>query len=533
MKASFIFTILTFLIIHSFAQIIKPDSSFNQNGKNILSLNTKIDIGYDTKVLFNKNLLTSSLKYNPPINGLSQYFEIFIFNKNYNGLSFNNFGNGTGQISFNTFAQSAGGINPIIKILENGFFVTYMGGITNADYYDLVTTKFKFNGDVDSSFGNNGRFTFKSSSINFEYISFIKSSIDSSGNIYFSATFTQDEFSLVNEIIVVKISKDGKIDSTFSGDGVEKYPYPAAFSNYVGQGITVVNDNQIVIAGYSGGFFSSTNTILLSLDSTGGFDYNFDGNGYKILSTNTKMSEMMLDSTGRLIVVGLTGGTSTEDVFAAAVFPDGRLDSTFGINGKASFNLLGLNEAAICMAITPENKILIGGYVNDPVNNPITKRDFLVMRLNSDGSLDSTFNQIGYYITEFTAGSNRDDEMNGITIDGKRIYLTGTETISHQVNFRAVVMCLRDNMATGLIEQINQNLGIKYYPNPTDGNFTIEIPDRVIGINYIVLDQLGRRVQSGELNQSRTMIDLQDLANGMYIVRVGDEGKNSFKVVKQ
>ncbi len=511
------------------AQIVLPDSSYNQAGKIDLPLFNKIDIGYFSAIDEDGKLMITALSENP-ITVFGYYFlDLVLTRYDRNGDLDLSFGGGDGKISFTT-NQYSPDIFPFIQIqTDQKILVSYSGGLIFGNSYDLFVYRFNPNGSIDTTFGTNGYFLFKTDPVNYKEVSIVKFDRDSKDNIYLSGTFTQGDFSFTNEIIVIKISKDGIIDSTFSTDGVEKYPYPASNSNFISRGISVLNDNQIVVGGFTNGFFSGRNAILLALDSTGGFDYNFDGNGYKVLNTNTKMNDMKKDSIGRLIVVGLTGGTSTEDIFVAALFPDGRLDSTFGINGKASFDLMGFNEGATCMAIAPDNKILIGGYVE----NPVSLKDFMVMRLNSNGTIDSTFNQTGFYQTEFTLGANKEEELNGITIDGKRIYLTGTVINSSSINHDAVVLCLKDNTATGLIEIQNQEFTINYYPNPTTNELTIEIDEKLIGINYILYDQLGRQLQNGTLNEQRSMINLADLAKGMYWVTLGNNRKHSFKVVKQ
>jgi len=53
-------------------------------------------------------------------------------------------------------------------------------------------------------------------------------------------------------------------------------------------------------------------------------------------------------------------------------------------------------------------------------------------------------------------------------------------------------------------------------------------------IDYVVLNQLGKELKRGSLNQAESTIDLSSLADGIYFLWVEDEQRNTsnFKIVK-
>lgn len=144
-----------------------------------------------------------------------------------------------------------------------------------------------------------------------------------------------------------------------------------------------------------------------------------------------------VQSDGKIILVGAAQMNQHGDYdFAVTrLNADGSLDTTFGTNGKKtiSFNLGGVDEngnqinsldVANCVAIQNDGKIVIGGYAQ---RDGLGNFDFAVVRLNTDGSLDTTFSSDGKALVAFDYGGMGDDRATGVAIqaDGK-IVLVGT-----------------------------------------------------------------------------------------------------------
>lgn len=75
--------------------------------------------------------------------------------------------------------------------------------------------------------------------------------------------------------------------------------------------------------------------------------------------------------------------------------------------------------------------------------------------------------------------------------------------------------------------------GIKLYPNPSKGEFIIEIQDKMVHA-IEVSDLSGRRLYSTSSNQDKISVDLSSFANGVYYVKVSsDKQQEVIKIVKQ
>jgi uncharacterized delta-60 repeat protein len=121
----------------------------------------------------------------------------------------------------------------------------------------------------------------------------------------------------------------------------------------------------------------------------------------------------------------LLAGTSYTDVILlnatiCRYLDNGHLDSSFGTNGVVIHDLDYTENTGEALAIQDDGKILVGGY---QYNLAATSSDFVVTRLFSDGSIDSSFGMLGTATIDF----NTFDQLSDMIIqpDGK-IVVTGT-----------------------------------------------------------------------------------------------------------
>lgn len=165
-------------------------------------------------------------------------------------------------------------------------------------------------------------------------------------------------------------------------------------------------------------------TLSSSLSFAQGLDSTF-GAGGKVLTAITPnnseaQSQVLVQPDGKIVVIGTsytpTGGFQPWHPvpFVARYNSNGTLDTTFDTDGIAMPNVN--NESQFLGGILqPDGKIIAigkwGAYLLLP-------NDILIVRLNTDGSLDTTFNGTGYITRSF--GSNNDTGV-GVVLqpDGK------------------------------------------------------------------------------------------------------------------
>ncbi|MDB5338745.1 MAG: repeat protein [Planctomycetaceae bacterium] len=145
---------------------------------------------------------------------------------------------------------------------------------------------------------------------------------------------------------------------------------------------------------------------------------------------------MALQADGKMILVGAVqiDTYGNYDFGITRLNADGSLDTSFGTNGKKviSFDLGGRDaddhlsmdqDVATCVAIQSDGKIVVGGYAQ---RDGFGNFDFAVVRLNTDGALDTTFSSDGKAVVAFDYGGGGDDRATGIALqDDGKIVLVG------------------------------------------------------------------------------------------------------------
>jgi uncharacterized delta-60 repeat protein len=161
----------------------------------------------------------------------------------------------------------------------------------------------------------------------------------------------------------------------------------------------------------------------------GDLDQTFGMNG-KVLTRFTNNSTtfgpratpkaMVIQPDGKIIVAGqamVSDTTGTTDAFALVRYQtNGSLDTGFGRSGRVTTKI-GIQDAALAVALQPDGKIVAAGYANIGPAGALNLA-FALVRYNANGSLDRSFDGDGKVVTDLTAYL---DELTGVAIqpDGK------------------------------------------------------------------------------------------------------------------
>ncbi len=110
---------------------------------------------------------------------------------------------------------------------------------------------------------------------------------------------------------------------------------------------------------------------------------------------------LAIQSDGKIVMAGYGFNGLNHDFVAARYLTDGTPDKSFAGVGKVLTPIGQENDLAHAMAIQPDGKIILAGFVWN--NN---HSDFALIRYNSDGSLDKQFNRKGIVVTAVGAGND-------------------------------------------------------------------------------------------------------------------------------
>jgi uncharacterized delta-60 repeat protein len=136
----------------------------------------------------------------------------------------------------------------------------------------------------------------------------------------------------------------------------------------------------------------------------GALDPSFGENGKVLLSLSSgqdRLHATALDAEERIVAAGYVSSTITgKDMACVRFLSDGSLDSSFGVNGLAAFDLqLGSDDIAFDLVIQSDGKIVIAGSTDDGAD-----KNAALLRMHEDGSLDSDFGVNGVAISDLDNG---------------------------------------------------------------------------------------------------------------------------------
>lgn len=188
-----------------------------------------------------------------------------------------------------------------------------------------------------------------------------------------------------NYSFIARTNPSGSLDTSFNNFGF------ITFSGTGFDSLLVQPDGKIVVVGQS---------IVYRFNSNGTLDTSFNSTGSVIIGINSYPfygKSILLQNDGKIVVVGTVNNSSNNDYAVIRLNTNGSFDSTFDFDGKTTIAIGTGNDEAFSEAIQSDGKIVVVGQTNNGSNY-----DIGTIRLNSNGSLDTSFAINGIAILAFT-----------------------------------------------------------------------------------------------------------------------------------
>jgi len=199
------------------------------------------------------------------------------------------------------------------------------------------------------------------------------------------------------------IAAPGDLDTAFSQDGkVFDSVYDPA-SEDIGSATAVQADGKILVAGTLDSSRELLGIIryncgIARYNTDGSLDTTFDGDG-KVQTTFVSSFvcySLVIQPDGKILVGGSTAPSGAGADFMVMRFnTNGSLDTTFNGTGRVTTNISGY-DSINALILQPDGKIVAAGVTNQSGNS-----NFALARYNSNGPLDTSFNGTGKVITDF------------------------------------------------------------------------------------------------------------------------------------
>ncbi|WP_153110542.1 DUF4347 domain-containing protein [Propionivibrio limicola] len=206
---------------------------------------------------------------------------------------------------------------------------------------------------------------------------------------------------------LMRLNADGTIDTTYGGgDGIVSHSTGTTlgFYNAVQQ-----SDGKVIAVGIShNGSYGSVDFALMRFNADGSVDTSFGTNGTVITDMGSDSDfgiSVAIDSQGRIVVGGQHKvADGVYDMAVARYTSSGALDTTFSGDGKAYISIPDATSSNYHgLTLQSDDKILIAGDKGQSSGGSL----FAVARLNTDGTLDTTFDTDGIVTTDIGSGNDQ------------------------------------------------------------------------------------------------------------------------------
>jgi uncharacterized delta-60 repeat protein len=439
------------------------------------------------------------------------------------------------------------------------------GSLSIWSFYEFAVVRYNKNGTLDSSFSDDGKTTTRFGSAN----SYARTAVlQTDGKIVVGGVVDSGGTYYAG---IARYNTNGSLDSTFSGDG--KAIIINGNNTVWLNDISIQADGKIVFVGNRG-----NELFIIRINTNGSYDMSFNSKGWNGLGIgigSNNFTSIALQSDGKIVATGNANGNGLIEIAIVRLNTNGTLDNTFGSNGKASIKVAASDNYAKGIAIQPDGKIVIAGYVSkgsemqcglirlntdgtmdnsfsgdgqlyhsilagdDFLNDLIIQPDgkilaigtaedsfartyFAIVRYNSNGTFDNSFNTIGMVTLEFGTANNYGASV-ALQPDNK-ILVAGSA--SSGTNYSSIAIArYQSGLASSLSEDYITVTNI--YPNPANDYLHIDYKLTVPGLVTIQLRDIQGRIiiakadnKQMEAGLQTETINLQSLATGMYTLVV-------------
>jgi uncharacterized delta-60 repeat protein len=282
-----------------------------------------------------------------------------------------------------------------------------------------------------------------------------------------------------SDFAVVRYNADGTLDTSFGTGG--KVVTSVAQWNDQALSVTLMGDGRIIAAGFSEDGSGVKRFAVVRCNPNGAVDASFGTDGKITLDVGTGSEgavKVLLQTDGKIVLVGsaVTGSTGT-DFIIARVNANGSLDNSFDGDGKVVTSI-SVTDRARSAVLQPDGKLIVAGYADDADSNS----RFAAVRYNPNGARDNSFGSFGVVTAQF--GQSFEDAAGAVAVqpDGK-IILAGTT----RTGFENYDIALTRLMPSG---GADQSFG-------TNGKVILPVSNKDDSVNDLILQPNGRILLAG------------------------------------
>lgn len=400
------------------------DPAFNGSGKVVLS-NTaggnSDDMVVATAIDSDGKIVAAGGSMNSAAN-----YDLVVWRYNADGTPDTSFGANGVFIYRDGSAPIANEIGYGVAIDRSGRIVV-TGGITGTGG-DMAVWRLKSNGTLDTSFNGSGFFSWNNSKMNGQDLGY-GVAIDERNRIVVCGSTV--DHSSTSDLGVWRLTDSG-LDTTFKGGVAICRDTAGGNGPDVGRALVIDKTGRILVTGFSTNATLDDDMALWAFLPNGELDGSF-GNGGAVTVNNTAGGHgadnglsIAIDQSNRILVAGNSENPSHEESLAVwCGLANGTADPSFG-SGHSSVVYSGLaggiaGDCAYNVSLDQAGKIVVSGFGYIAAG----EQAIVALRLNTDGTKDTSFGNNGVFISLSAAGGGNCSALSQAFDSQGRLVLAG------------------------------------------------------------------------------------------------------------
>lgn len=324
------------------------------------------------------------------------------------------------------------------------------------------------------------------------------------------------------DLYLVRYNNDGTPDVTFGENGVvENVNDLSSVDNPV---LTLQEDGKILACGMGAAASIQHYCVMRFLES-GALDNTFSDDGIQLTFVSGDYNwpgNIIVQPDGKILSAGYSGPWQSEHFSMVRWDTNGNLDPNFASNGVFIHSInpgLDLFEDVI---LQPDGKILACGYTI------VTNQgyDFVVMRLNANGTIETDFGFYGVLNQQFSYLESRAAAM-AIQQDGKLLVAGDCpDFLNHHT-----AVARYDVGIPASVYSSQPQIEIRCYPNPVATHLSIEFSEPRSINKVSIIDVSGKLFYSEVCNKRKLSLDMQSFPKGAYLIECLDDRGHLFEEI--
>jgi uncharacterized delta-60 repeat protein len=277
-------------------------------------------------------------------------------------------------------------------------------------------------------------------------------------------------------------------------------------------GVKIQNDGKILIGGRFRHYNNTARNKIVRLNTDGSLDPTFNiGTGAIGANDNALVADIIIQKDQKIVIGGsFTSYNGVSRNAIARLNTDGSLDTTFYVG-------TGSNTGWFSTSMQHDGKFIIGGGFTSYNGTAVNQ----IARLNTDGSLDPTFKP--------GTGPNAYISTTAIQNDGK-VIINGGFTSYNGTNITRLARINYTSIITGNVdENVQEESSLHIFPNPNNGEFTIQYQKEE---SFGLINSLGQTVKTLHFTPGQdNRVNISSMGNGTYMLKSNSNPQLNYRIL--